>query len=121
MIPQTMSEDGDPLDVLVLVTNRTYPGILIEARPIAILKMSDGSRTDNKVLCVAKNDPRYSSYKDMKDVEKHTLKEISHFFQIYKDLEGKKMQVIGWENANKAKKVILTAIRSYKNQQLEHT
>ena len=121
MIPQTMSEDGDPLDVLVLVTNPTYPGILIEARPIAILKMSDGSRTDNKVLCVAKNDPRYSSYKDMKDVEKHTLKEISHFFQIYKDLEGKKVQVIGWENANKAKKVILTAIRSYKNQQLEHT
>jgi inorganic pyrophosphatase len=57
----------------------------------------------------------------MKDVEKHTLKEISHFFQIHKDLEGKKMQVIGWENANKAKKVILTAIRSYKNQQLEHT
>jgi inorganic pyrophosphatase len=120
MIPQTLSEDGDPLDVLVLVTNPTYPGILIEARPIALLKMSDGSNTDNKVLCVARNDPRYSRYKDIKDIEKHTLKEISHFFQTYKDLEGKKVNVIGWKNANGAKKVILTAIESYKNQKQEH-
>ena len=120
MIPQTLSADGDPLDVLVLVTNPTYPGILIEARPIALLKMSDGSNTDSKVLCVARNDPRYSSYKDIKHVEKHTLKEISHFFQIYKDLEGKKVHVIGRENANRAKKVILTAIESCKNQKLQH-
>jgi inorganic pyrophosphatase len=60
------------LDVLVLVTNPTYPGILIEARPIGLLKMSDGSNTDNKVLCVARNDPRYSSYKDIKDIEKRS-------------------------------------------------
>jgi inorganic pyrophosphatase len=61
MIPQTLSEDGDALDVLVLVTNPTYPGILIEARPIGLLKMKDTKRTDNKILCVANNDPRYSS------------------------------------------------------------
>jgi inorganic pyrophosphatase len=89
MIPQTLSEDGDPLDVLVLVTNPTYPGILIEARPIGLLKMKDGKRIDNKILCVANNDPRYSTYRNMKDVEEHTLKEISHFFQIYKLLDGK--------------------------------
>jgi inorganic pyrophosphatase len=121
MIPQTLSEDGDPLDVLVLVTNPTYPGILIEARPIGLLKMKDGKRIDNKILCVANNDPRYSRYRNIKDVEEHTLKEMYHFFQIYKDLEGKKIKVIGWESASKAKKIILGAIKSYKNQQLEHT
>jgi inorganic pyrophosphatase len=116
MIPQTLSGDGDPLDVLVLVTNPTYPGILIEARPIGLLKMKDGKRIDNKILCVANNDPRYSRYRDIKDVEEHTLKEIYHFFQVYKDLEGKKVQVIGWESASKAKKIIRSAINSYKEQ-----
>ncbi len=105
MIPQTVSGDGDPLDVLVLLTNPTYPGILIEARPIGLLKMKDRKRLDNKILCVSNNDPRYSRYRDIKDVEAHTLKEIYHFFQIYKDLEGKKVQVIGWEVLAKPKKL----------------
>ena len=116
MIPQTLSDDGDALDVLVLVTNPTYPGILIEARPIGLLKMKDGKKIDNKILCVANNDPRYSRYKNISDVEEHTLKEIHHFFQVYKDLEGKKVQVIGWESASKAKKIILNAINCYKGQ-----
>jgi inorganic pyrophosphatase len=119
MIPQTLSEDGDALDVLVLVTNPTYPGILIEARPIGLLKMKDGRKIDNKILCVANNDPRYSGYKNIHSVEEHTLKEISHFFQVYKDLEGKKVQVIGWESATKAKKIIQSAIRSYKDQKTQ--
>jgi inorganic pyrophosphatase len=119
MIPQTLSEDGDPLDVLVLLTNPTYPGILIEARPIGLLKMKDGKRIDNKILCVANNDRRYSRYRDIKDVEEHTLKEIYHFFQVYKDLEGKKVQVIGWESASKAKKIIQSAIKSYKEQKAQ--
>jgi inorganic pyrophosphatase len=117
MIPQTLSDDGDPLDALVLVTNPTYPGILIEARPIGLLKMKDGKRTDNKVLCVASNDPRYSRYKDIMDVEEHTLKEISHFFEVYKDLEEKKVEVIGWEGADKAKKIIQDAVESYRVEQ----
>ena len=116
MIPQTLSEDGDALDVLVLVTNPTYPGILIEARPIGLLKMKDARKTDNKILCVANNDPRYSKYRDIKDVDEHTLKEIYHFFQVYKDLEGKKVQMIGWESASKAKTIIQSAIKSYKEQ-----
>ena len=116
MVPQTLSEDGDALDILVLVTNPTYPGILIEARPIGLLKMKDGRKTDNKILCVASNDPRYLRYRDIKDVEEHTLKEIYHFFEVYKDLEGKKVQMIGWEGAIKAKNIIRSAIRSYKEQ-----
>jgi inorganic pyrophosphatase len=119
MIPQTLSGDGDPLDVLVLLTNPTYPGILIEARPIGLLKMKDGKRIDHKILCVANNDPRYSRYRDIKDVEDHTLKEIYHFFQVYKDLEGKKVQVIGWESASKAKTIIRSAIKSYKEQKTQ--
>lgn len=90
LIPQTLSDDGDPLDVLVLVTNPTYPGVLLEARPIALLKMKDTYETDDKIHCVAVNDPRFASYKNVTDVEEHILKEISHFFQVYKDLEGKK-------------------------------
>jgi inorganic pyrophosphatase len=119
MIPQTLSGDGDPLDVLVLVTNPTYPGILIEARPIGLLKMKDGKRIDNKILCVANNDPRYSRYRNIKNVEEHTLKEIYHFFQVYKDLEGKKVQVIGWESVSKAKTIIRSAIKSYKEQKTQ--
>ena len=114
LIPQTLSDDGDPLDALVLMTNPTYPGILIEARPIALLRMEDAQEVDNKILCVAINDPRYASYKKMTDVEEHTLKEISHFFQVYKELEGKKVVIVGWGSDEEAKNIIRTAIDSYR-------
>jgi inorganic pyrophosphatase len=113
LIPQTLSDDGDPLDALVLMTNPTYPGILIEARPIALLRMEDTQEVDDKILCVAINDPRYASYKKMTDVEEHTLKEISHFFQVYKELEGKKVVIVGWGSDEEAKNIIRTAIDSY--------
>lgn len=90
MIPQTRSGDGDPLDVLVPVTKLHIPWNSDRSPTHSSIEMSDRSNTDNKVLCVARNDPRYSSYKDKKDVEKHTLKEMSHFFQTYKALERKK-------------------------------
>jgi inorganic pyrophosphatase len=114
IIPQTLSDDGDPLDVLVLMTNPTYPGILLEARPIALLKMKDAHKADEKILCVAIHDPRYARYKSITDVEEHILKEISHFFQVYKDLEGKKVIIVGWGTANEAKSIITNAINSYK-------
>lgn len=113
LIPQTLSEDGDPLDVLVLMTNSTYPGILLEARPIALLKMKDTQETDDKILCVAVNDPRFASYKNVTDVEEHILKEISHFFQVYKDLEGKKVEIVGWGSGEEAMTIIRAAINSY--------
>ncbi len=114
LIPQTLSDDGDPLDVLVLMTNPTYPGILLEARPIALLKMKDTQETDDKILCVPISDPRFASYNDVTDVEEHVLKEISHFFQVYKDLEGKKVLVVGWGTEEEAKRIITDAINSYK-------
>ncbi len=89
-----MSNDGDPLDVPVLMTNPTCPGILQEARPIALLKMKDTQVTDDRIFCVAVNDPRFASYKNVTDVEEHLLMEISHFFQVNKDLEGEKAMTI---------------------------
>ncbi len=114
VIPQTLAEDGDLLDALVLVTNPTYPGILIEARPIGFLKMKDSGKIDNKILCVAKDDPRFANYKDVTSLEEHILREIAHFFQVYKELEGKRVEVFGWGNVNEAKAVILKAVEFYK-------
>jgi inorganic pyrophosphatase len=113
IIPQTYAEDGDPMDALVLVTNPTYPGVLIEARPIGMLRMKDGGEMDNKILCVAKDDVRYDNLKDITNLDPHYLKEIGHFFEVYKHLEGKKVEILGWKNAASAKKEVLAGIKSY--------
>ncbi len=114
IIPQTLAEDGDPLDALVLLTNPGYPGVLVEVRPIGILAMKDGGKNDDKILSVARKDPRFSGLKEISDVEDHILKEIAHFFQVYKELEGKKVEVLGWKNAREAKSVIMSSVRLYK-------
>ena len=114
IVPQTLSDDGDPLDALVLVTNTTYPGILIECRPLGLLRLTDEGKADDKIICVSINDPRYLNTKDISDIESHNLKEMAHFFQVYKDLEGKKVEVLGWESAETAKGVIMDAVKNYK-------
>jgi inorganic pyrophosphatase len=113
LIPRTLSADGDPLDALVLVTNPTYPGILIKARPVGLLRMSDVGEIDDKILCVSKDDPRFKEYKDIPDLEEHLLKEITHFFGVYKELEEKPVKMIGWKNASEAKKIILESVQAY--------
>jgi inorganic pyrophosphatase len=101
------------MDALVLVTNPTYPGVLIEARPIGMLRMKDDGEMDNKILCVAKDDVRYDDLKDITHLDNHYLKEIGHFFEVYKHLEGKKVEILGWKNAASAKKEVLAGIKSY--------
>lgn len=96
-----------------MISNPTYPGILIESRPIGLLRMNDGGKIDDKILCVAKDDPRYANYKTVTDIEQHILKEIAHFFQVYKDLEGKKVEVVGWGTAEEAKAIIMKAVNLY--------
>ncbi|MHB8603357.1 MAG: inorganic diphosphatase [Nitrosotalea sp.] len=113
IIPQTFAEDGDPMDAIVLVTNPTYPGVLIESHPIGMLQMKDGGEMDDKILCVAKDDVRYENINDISDLEKHIPKEIAHFFATYKQLEGKKVEVLGWKNAASAKKAISAGIKLY--------
>ena len=115
LIPQTLSEDGDPLDALVLVTNPTYPGILIEARPIGVLQMKDDEKSDDKIIGVSINDPRYLHTVDITDMEDHYRSEIGHFFQVYKDLEGKKVEILGWKGSKEAKGIIVEAVKRYKD------
>ena len=113
LIPQTLSEDGDPLDALVLVTNPTYPGVLIESRPIGLLQMNDDGESDDKIICVSTNDPRYLKTLDISDMEDHNRLEIAHFFEVYKELEGKKVEITGWKSAKDAKAVIVESIKRY--------
>ena len=115
LIPQTLSEDGDPLDALVIVTNPTYPGILIESKPIGLLEMKDDGEYDDKIICVSTNDPRYFHTYDITDIDDHSRSEIAHFFQVYKELEGKKVEILGWKNAKEAKGVIEESIKRYKS------
>ena len=112
-VPSTLGLDGDPLDALVFVTNATYPGTLIEARPIGVLEIVDQGQVDDKILCVPVHDVRFNNMKDINDVEMPFLNEIAHFFTVYKELEGKKMEVLGWKDAATAKEVILRAVKAY--------
>jgi len=97
-IPRTLDEDGDPLDILVLVTNPTFPGCIVTARPIGLLRMLDGEKRDDKILAVPTGDPRYA--------ECHELEEIAYLFETYKLLQGKTVKVVGWDGVKAAKTVI---------------
>lgn len=112
-IPRTLSSDGDPLDVLVLVDNKTFTGCLVEVRPIGMLEMIDQGAKDEKILGVASNNPRYREVKDYTEIYPHMLLEISHFFATYKDLEGKRAIVSGWKNVDVARQVILESHARY--------
>lgn len=105
-IPDTLALDGDPLDALVLVWEPTFPGCLIEARPVGVFKMFDEKGSDEKILCVPIRDPFWNYIRSLKDVPPHLLKEIEHFFKIYKDLEKKKTGVRGWADLDEALKVL---------------
>ena len=105
-ILDTLAEDDDPLDAMVMVGEATYPGIVIEAIPIGLFKMVDEKGIDDKILCVPVNDPQWNWVKDLSDVPGHLLKEIEHFFDIYKDLEEKKTDVKGWASKKDALRII---------------
>ncbi len=95
-IPPTHYLDGDPIDVLVLISHPTFPGCVIEAKPIGVLEMKDEKGPDEKILCVAIKDPRYGYRDSISRVNPHTLKEVQHFFEVYKTLEEKDVDVVGW-------------------------
>ena len=114
IIPQTLWDDGDPMDILVLMDEATFPGCIIETRPIGVMRMIDGGDSDDKILGVPVNDPRFQEVKDVQDVPQAFLNEIIHFFQDYKKLEGKKTEVLGWENTEKALEAIKHSMELYK-------
>jgi len=101
-VPQTLWDDGDALDVVLLITYPLAPGILVEARPIGIMHMVDGGEADEKVIAVASGDPRYAHVKDIKEANPHLLKEIAHFFATYKQIQKKEVIVGDFEGQSVA-------------------
>ena len=102
----TLAEDGDPLDALVLVGEPTFPGCRIRVRAVGVFHMADEKGPDEKVLCVPLNDPSWSSIADIHDVPAQLRNEIEHFFQVYKDLEGKTTVTRGFGNRSDAQAII---------------
>lgn len=112
-LPRTYCDDGDPLDVLVLVPSPSFAGCVQEVRPIGLLEMFDQGALDEKVLAVGKNNPRFNNVWNYTDIYPHLLKEITHFFSIYKDLEGKRVEVKGWHDAAYARDRVNYAVKQF--------
>ena len=113
-VPETLAQDGDPLDVLVLVSEPTFPGCLINVRPVGIFNMADEKGPDAKILCVPVSDPIWNKIYTLDEVNPHLKKEIEHFFLVYKDLEEKKVAVEGWEDEHRACEVYHECVERYK-------
>ena len=112
-IPQTLAEDGDPVDIIIISNFAAYPGTLVKARPIGIIRMFDGQERDDKIIAVHSTDPRMNHIKSTKDLSDYRILEIKHFFQIYKELQGKKVEITGLEGAEEAIKSINEGIEAY--------
>lgn len=113
-IPRTLAQDGDPLDILILGNSPSFPGCIYNARPIGLFEMLDQGVPDEKILAYATGNPRAESLQGYLDVMPHTLREIEHFFSVYKNLEGKRTEVLGWKDRDAAYEVIRTSHERYK-------
>jgi inorganic pyrophosphatase len=117
-VPDTLAEDGDPIDALVMVAEPTFPGCQITARVVAVFWMRDEKGPDAKLLCVPAKDPRFAGTLDMDDVPAHVRSEIAHFFDTYKDLEpGKSSEVRGWQPRQDAEQAVTASRHRFQ----EHT
>lgn len=111
-VPNTLADDGDPLDGMVLMDQPTFPGCIIAARPIGMLEMIDGGDRDEKILCVPAKDPRYAQVKSLADVASHRLDEIAEFFRSYKNLEKKVTEILGWKDADQVQALVDACIKA---------
>lgn len=112
-VPQTLWADGDALDVIVLTTYPLFPGVLVRVRPVALMKMVDGGDSDDKVIAVPVDDPRWSDVHDLEHINKHTLKEMEHFYSTYKKLQNKEVSIHGFEGKTAAKDAFERARKAY--------
>jgi inorganic pyrophosphatase len=112
-IPDTLSLDGDPLDVMVCVSEPTFPGCVIEVKPIALFRMEDDKGVDDKVLAVPCSDPNWNQLQTLDDIAKQLRDEIEHFFSVYKDLEQKTVKVDGWYSRENAVEEIAASRTRY--------
>ena len=115
-IPETLAQDADPLDALVLVREPTFPGCHIEAKPVGLFKMWDEKGPDEKIICVPVLDPLWNHIESLDDVPPHLLKEIEHFFRVYKDLEEKKVGIEGWDGRDAAIRIIEESRQRFRDQ-----
>lgn len=113
-IPQTLAEDGDPLDVLVMVNEPTFSGCLIETRILGLFKMRDHGQNDFKVFGVPNTDPLFAEYRDLTRVPGHFLFEVEHFFATYKQLEGVAVETIGWASAREAEVEVAACVERHR-------
>lgn len=111
--PQTLWEDNDPLDVVVLTTEPLHPGIVVRTRPVGVMHMIDDGEGDDKIIGVPVDDPRFADVKDIKDVNPHTLKTMQHFFESYKQLQNKKVEITGFDGRQVALESVKKSIKLY--------
>lgn len=112
-LPRTLWDDGDPMDIIILTNGPVYPMTLVKVRVIGVIRMKDGDEEDDKIIAVYQDDPRYAEYKDIGDIPQHTKVELRHFFESYKELQGKKCLVLEMLGKEKAFKDIERAIEKY--------
>ncbi len=112
-VPQTLFDDGDALDVVLVTTYPLAPGILVRARPVAIMEMTDGGDRDDKIVAVPIDDPRFADVKDLADLGTHFPKEMQHFFETYKKIQNKEVTVGGWYGAKEAKDAFARSCELY--------
>ncbi len=113
-IPRTLWSDGDPLDVMILTARPVFPLTLAKIRVVGVLRMVDGDESDDKIIGVYDSDPRYKEFQSIKDIPKHILVELKHFFETYKQLQGKKVKILEILDRNEALKDIVKASEMYK-------
>jgi len=113
-IPQTLAEDGDPLDILVMVNEPTFSGCLIEARVVGLFKMRDKGHNDFKLLAVPHKDPLFEDIRGLEDVPHHFLREVEHFFSTYKQLEGVTIEPLGWAAAEEGAVEVRSSIDRFR-------
>ena len=111
-VPNTLADDGDPLDGMVMMDEPTFAGCVIAARPIGMLMMIDGGDRDEKILCVPAEDPRYADIKDLNDIPQHRLDEIAEFFGTYKRLEKKETEILGWKGLEETQATIAECLKA---------
>lgn len=119
-IPGTLADDGDPLDILVLVDEPSFTGCLMEARPVAVLHMVDQHENDEKILAVPTRNPRFDSIHTIDQVFPHVRKELEYFFSIYKELQGSKPKMEGWGDPRQARKIITETRQNYLDRRLRN-
>jgi inorganic pyrophosphatase len=112
-VPQTLWEDGDALDAFVLTTNELFPGCLVKARPIGIIKMIDDGESDDKLICVPVNDPRFNEVNDLADISEHQVKEMTHFLETYKLLQDKEVTISGARGVEAAHEAVKKGVKLY--------